>query len=110
MTVKRRRILLADSGESFLCGEDEFVLRAMFHAGRGPLRYGCCGGGCGICKMQIVEGVYHVEKKMSRAHVSGEEAARGVLLLCCVQPRSDLTIRNIKKEKEGRYVWQSITP
>lgn len=52
--------------------------------------------------MQIVEGAYHVEKKMSRAHVSGEEAARGILLLCCVQPRSDLTIRHITKEKEGR--------
>ncbi|MDR0382203.1 MAG: 2Fe-2S iron-sulfur cluster binding domain-containing protein [Oscillospiraceae bacterium] len=110
--MKRHKIILADSGESFVCEEEEFILRAMFHAGCGPLHNGCCGGGCGICKMQIVEGAYHVEKKMSRAHISGEEAARGILLLCCVKPRSDLTIRTIEEEKRkvGRYVWQSIKP
>ncbi|MDR3120807.1 MAG: 2Fe-2S iron-sulfur cluster binding domain-containing protein [Clostridiales bacterium] len=88
-------VTVAETGERFLCGEGESVLAAMFRAGRGPITYGCCGGGCGACRMKIVSGNYVPFKKMSRAHVSERDIQDGIVLLCCVQPRGDLTIRAV---------------
>jgi ferredoxin len=84
-----------DEGISFSCADDEAVLKAMIHAGHGPIRYGCCGGGCGICRMRIVSGEYHPFKAMSAAHVSEADLAQGIVLICCVQPRSDLIIARV---------------
>jgi ferredoxin len=67
----------------------------MIRAGCGPIRYGCCGGGCGVCRMRIVDGTWEVFKNMSRAHVSEEDEKNGIVLLCCVQPRSNLTVARI---------------
>lgn len=76
----------------FSCGEDEFVLAAMGKNRQGPIRHGCYGGGCGVCKMRLVQGQVACVKKMSRAHVSREEERVGMVLLCCVKPRSDLLL------------------
>ena len=86
------RVTVYETGESFLCAEDEFVLTAMMAARRGPIRYGCCGGGCGVCRMRVVSGSYKLVKRMSRAHVSENDELEGIVLLCCVQPLSDLTV------------------
>ena len=86
----------AESGTSFTCLEDEFLLEAMIRARSGPVHYGCFGGGCGICKMRIVSGSYVVDKHMSRAHVSEQEEEDGIALICCVKPRSDLTLAQIR--------------
>jgi len=80
-------------GRAFPCREDESVLEAMRRAGFGPR--GCFGGGCGICKMRIARGVYRIVKQMSRAHVTKENEEEGIVLLCCVQPRSDLLLVDI---------------
>ena len=76
----------------FHCREDESILYAMLRNGKGPLQYGCCGGGCGICKMRIEEGTYHIFKKMSRAHIKETEIEQNIVLLCCIQPRSAIRI------------------
>jgi ferredoxin len=89
------RITLEDTGEVFFCREDEAVLAAMFHARQGPLNYGCCNGGCGICRMRIVSGDWTLFRPMSRAHVSEADLEQGITLLCCVQPRSDLIIARV---------------
>ena len=86
------KITVSETGESFPCAEDEFVLNAMIAARRGPVRYGCCGGGCGVCRMRVASGVYEKVKRMSRAHVSESDECENVVLLCCIQPRGDLTI------------------
>lgn len=91
-------ITVEGSGPQFPCTESECVLAAMKRAGQGPLHYGCFGGGCGICKMQIVSGEYHVAKRMSRAHISETEQAEGILLMCCVEPRGDLILKIIDKD------------
>jgi len=80
---------------NFSCAGDEAVLSMMFRNGKGPLRYGCCGGGCGICRMKVVSGEWFAFKPMSAAHVSEDDKKRGVVLLCCIQPRSDLVIAKI---------------
>lgn len=85
-------ITMKDTGVSFLCAEDQAILSAMFRVRNGPIRHGCCGGGCGVCRMRILSGDYIAFKPMSAAHVSETEKKEGVALLCCVQPRSDLII------------------
>jgi ferredoxin len=90
MNVFSVRVL--DTNEEFTCGEDEFVLSAMLRARRGPIRRGCCGGGCGVCKMKVEGGAVFAAKRMSRTHVSEEEQGKGIVLLCCVQPRGDLLL------------------
>jgi ferredoxin len=90
--AKQYQITVKETGKTFTCAEDQAVLRAMFHAGSGPIQHGCCGGGCGVCKMRIVSGKWEPFKPMSRAHVSEAEQKDDIVLLCCVQPRSDLII------------------
>lgn len=91
--------IAVEGGGSFPCREDEFVLSAMLRAGSGPVRHGCCGGGCGVCKMHITGGEYDAAKAMSRAHVSESEQRSGTVLLCCIKPKSDLIIAAIHDNK-----------
>ena len=87
------RITDAASGESFLCKEEESLFAGMHRTGKGPIRYGCEGGGCGVCKVKIESGTYERFKNMSRRHVTEEEEAQGYVLACCVKPRSEITLR-----------------
>jgi len=95
MRSKRYQINVLGTGQVFVCGEDEFVFDAMLRARCGPIHYGCCGGGCGACKMRISSGEYFAEKRMSRAHVTAQEEQSGIVLICCVKPRGDLEIERV---------------
>jgi ferredoxin len=56
------------------------------------LPVGCRRGGCGICRVRVVAGDYRTDV-MSRAHVSAEDEAAGLLLACCLYPLSELSLR-----------------
>ena len=56
------------------------------------LPVGCRRGGCGICRVRVMSGEYLCEP-MSRAHISAEEEASGLVLACCIYPQSDLSLR-----------------
>lgn len=84
--------IIVDEQEPFLCSEDKTIMRTMCEKNAGHIQYGCCGGGCGVCKGRILEGKYEVVSKMSRDHISREEERIDIVLLCCVAPRSDLII------------------
>lgn len=56
------------------------------------LPVGCRRGGCGVCRVRVLRGQYRSDV-MSRAHVSEEDEARGVVLACCIYPLSDLSLR-----------------
>ena len=88
-------ITVLETGEKFPCKENQFILQAMIRAGCGPIYHGCCGGGCGVCKMQLVAGKVDRVKKMSRAHISPKEEQEKKILLCCVQPRADVTVAQV---------------
>ena len=87
------RILLADSGESFACRAGQNVLSAMERLGRRGIPVGCRGGGCGICRVQVVAGGPYRTQKMSRAQVSEADEAAGICLACKLVPEGDLTVR-----------------
>ena len=82
-------------GSIFYCPSDTTVLLAMLNKGKEYLPVGCCAGGCGICKIKVLQGEYEV-KVMSRAQVTVTEQAQGLALACRVLPKSDLKIEKIK--------------
>lgn len=82
-------------GEIFICPKGQTVLIAMTRTGNTCLPVGCCAGGCGICKVIVLNGDYET-KVMSRAKVSIEEEAKGIALACRILPASDLTICRVK--------------
>lgn len=57
-----------------------------------PVKVGCKGGGCGVCKVHIIAGEF-TSKVMSKAHVSNVDVEQGIVLACRVFPKSDLTIK-----------------
>lgn len=95
----KHQILIEDTGEHYACDERESLLNGMTRLGRRGIPVGCRGGGCGVCKVQIIDGSYAVSV-MSRAHVSAEELAVGVVLACRVMPYSDLCVQVIGKMKK----------
>jgi ferredoxin len=64
--------------------------------GRKGIPVGCRGGGCGICKVRIVEGPYRTAK-MSRSCVSEQEQSEGYALACRLFADGDLQLRVVGK-------------
>ncbi|MFZ2986519.1 2Fe-2S iron-sulfur cluster-binding protein [Ideonella sp.] len=95
----KHQILIEDTGEHYACDERESVLDGMARLGRRGIPVGCRGGGCGVCKVLITDGRY-AASVMSRAHVSAEELAEGVVLACRVMPHSDLCVQVLGKMKK----------
>lgn len=89
-------VLIEETGETFRCSPQESLLAGMERLGKKGIPVGCRGGGCGVCKVEIVAGSY-VKRVMSRAYVSAEEEAAGQVLACRVRPTSDITLRVIGK-------------
>lgn len=95
----KHKILILDTDEMYICPEDENLLTAMVRIGRKGIPSGCHGGGCGVCKVEIVNGKcsYGV---MSRQHVSKEEEKQGIVLACRAFPRSDVRLRVLGKMRK----------
>lgn len=89
-------ITIGGTGETFPCDEHQTVLAGMVRLGRRGIPSGCHGGGCGVCKVQVLDGDY-TSKTMSSNHVSREDAENQRVLACCIFPRSDLTVAVIGK-------------
>lgn len=84
------RIRIIGGGE-FDCAADERVLLAMERCGADDIGIGCRGGGCGICRIRVVDGEYRTGK-MSAAKVSEIERSAGFALACRLFPAGDLLI------------------
>ena len=93
-------IRLVENGESFSCGQDKNVLEGMFCLGKKGIPTGCRGGGCGVCKVKVLQGDYHT-RPMSACHVSKEDLAQGIVLACRIYPKSDLDIRVLGQMKQN---------
>ena len=96
-TSTRFQITIEDSDDAFSCPADKNILRAMEQLGRSGIPVGCRGGGCGVCRVQVIgNGKYHTGK-MSREQVSIEDEKKGICLACKLIPESDLQLRVLGK-------------
>jgi len=81
-------VLVEQTGETYLCATSQSLLQGMLRLGRRGIPAGCVSGGCGVCKVQILEGEVTALGPVSRAHVSVEDEARGLTLACRVAPQT----------------------
>lgn len=84
-------INVKNAAETFDCPPDQSLLSGMESQSKKAIAVGCRGGGCGFCKIQIVDGDFE-SKKMSVKFVTPEEREQGYALSCRIFPRSDMTI------------------
>ncbi|MCB9647295.1 MAG: 2Fe-2S iron-sulfur cluster binding domain-containing protein [Deltaproteobacteria bacterium] len=77
--------------------EGQHVLAAMSARGLAEIPVGCRGGGCGVCRVLVLEGVFET-LPMSRRHISEAEQAAGYALACRILPRSALVLRCAPRE------------
>ena len=120
----RHEVRLVQTGEVYTCREHETLLEGMCRLGRRGIPVGCLGGGCGICKIRVVQGEVVRIGPISRAHVSEEEERQGYTLACRVAPKSAVTLEvvgkmqkaffrgfagqeGISRTKEGGSSWES---
>jgi ferredoxin len=95
---------VAGADGAFACRTDQRVLEAMMGTmfglpgapTRPNLRVGCRRGGCGACRVRILDGQYDTEA-MSAAHVTANDRLAGFALACCLYPRSDLVLEPAPK-------------
>ena len=85
------QIRLINSEEQFPCYTGNSLLEGMQRLSRKGIPVGCRGGGCGICRVQVLSGNYHC-KKMSYEHVNETELNAGIGLACRLYPESDLEV------------------
>ncbi len=85
-------ITVAQTGETFDCAPSESLLAGMLRLGRKGIPAGCVNGGCGVCKVRIVQGKVQHMGPISRAHVSQAEEAQGYTLACRVAPLGPVTL------------------
>ena len=90
-------VCVAQTGETYPCAPDESLLQGMLKLGRKGIPAGCVNGGCGVCKVRIVEGAVTPLGPVSRAHVSVEEERCGITLACRVAPLTAVRLQVIGK-------------
>ena len=95
-------VSIKETGEQFKCSSDQSVLMGMERLGKRGVPVGCRGGGCGVCKVQVLSGIYQ-SKKMSRDCVSLEDVKTGRVLACRIQPCSDLSLTVLGKMTKAIY-------
>ncbi|ENU80525.1 hypothetical protein F975_01579 [Acinetobacter sp. ANC 3789] len=95
-------IRLHSSDEQFHCHSGLSLLDGMKSLARKGIPVGCRGGGCGICRVQVLQGNYQC-KRMSREQVSELEQQTGIALACRIYPKSDLdvTFLGLKNSKKN---------
>lgn len=91
------QISIDDSDEVFDCAAGANVLKAMEKLGRKGIPVGCRGGGCGICRVQVIGESQYQTGKMSRTQVSMEDEEKGICLACKLVPESNLRLKVLGK-------------
>ena len=83
---------VTQTGERYACATDESLLCGMLRLGRRGIPVGCVSGGCGVCKVRVIEGSVKPLGPISRAHVSVDEEAQGYTLACRVAPTAPVSL------------------
>lgn len=77
-------------GERFAC-QPQQVLQAMVQEGLRCVPVGCCGGGCGLCKVRVLSGLFGCGR-MSCRLAPADAREQSFALACRLFARSDLCI------------------
>ena len=85
-THPKHSVHVTQTDEHYDCHTNESLLKGMLRLGRKGIPVGCVNGGCGVCKVRIVEGSVRALGPVSRAHVSAEEEQQGYTLACRAAP------------------------
>lgn len=85
-------VVIDNTGEQYHCAGGRTLLQGMESLGRKGIPVGCRGGGCGICRVLIVEGQVEA-RHMSRAQVSDADRHCGIVLACKAVPLSHVRLR-----------------
>jgi ferredoxin len=88
---------VTQTNETYLCANNESLLRGMLRLGRKGIPAGCVNGGCGVCKVHVLAGQCQALGPISRAHVSAAEEAHGFTLACRVAPLTPVQLEVIGK-------------
>lgn len=83
------------NGVSMPVDPDETIMAALKRHGYSYL-FGCRRGGCGICKVQVVEGEIEHNRAIAESCLSPEERADNVCLGCRAVPQGDVRIVLLK--------------
>ncbi|WP_028311577.1 2Fe-2S iron-sulfur cluster binding domain-containing protein [Derxia gummosa] len=92
MQSQRHQVTIANTGETYECQAGESVLVGMARMGKRGIPLGCRGGGCGVCKVEVVAGDC-ATSRMSAAHVGDDDRRARRLLACCTYPAGPLVVR-----------------
>lgn len=92
----RYQVHLDELELDFTCHPGQNVLECMIGSGKKGIQVGCRGGGCGVCKVQVVDGEFSA-RPMSKAHIDDQAISNRQVLACCISPLSDLTLKVIGK-------------
>ena len=80
---------------------DETLLSGLYKA-RYSYTVGCERGGCGICKVDVLDGDFSYNRPIAETVISAEERTDGTCLSCRAVPDSDVTIQ--MRDDEMRLV------
>ncbi|MBM6544965.1 2Fe-2S iron-sulfur cluster binding domain-containing protein [Janibacter sp. YIM B02568] len=87
--------------EVIYLGPDETLLSGLYKAGY-SYTVGCKRGGCGICKVDVLDGDFSYNRPIAATVISAEERTDGTCLSCRAVPDSDVTIQ--MRDDEMRLV------
>jgi ferredoxin len=96
-TSPKVRVYVTQTDETYLCATNESLLQGMLRLGRKGIPVGCVNGGCGVCKVHVLEGRCRTQGPVSRAHVSAAEEAHGFTLACRVAPLTPVRLEVVGK-------------
>jgi len=100
-------ITIEDDGSQYRCYDSQSLLEGMETLGKKGIPVGCRGGGCGVCKVQVLSGSF-TKRVMSREHISASEEADACVLACRIKPTSSFTLQVIGKMKKN--VCRAVEP
>lgn len=85
-------VTIQQTNEVYPCAIGESLLQGMLRLGRKGIPVGCVNGGCGVCKVRILEGEIKKLGPVSRAHVTEQDEASGLTLACRVGPTTPVRL------------------
>lgn len=86
--------------QRFRAASHRTLLASLVAEGATALSIGCRSGGCGVCRIKVVEGAYQT-MTMNRARISRDDEGQGIVLACRIIPVSDLNIRPLPPAPTG---------